>query len=193
MIKGNKIRVVGGIGKIKPPTSTTSTPAAFSAQSVVLTSNSSYTVPAGATSMKVWVIGGGGAWSNYCDGGADRDGGNGAVAVRTYSVSGGTASYSIGAGDTYNCNNAKFAGSTTLTYGGVSIVATGGRSQNNEWAGMSANNGCTNATTCGTAGSNVDGLNAAVTLAGGSISGRGIGGVGYGASGGAGAVVLYFT
>jgi len=147
--------------------------------------------------MKVWVIGGGGAWSNYCDGGADRAGGNGAVAVRTYSVSGGAVSYSIGAGDTYNCNNAKFAGATTVTYLGVSIIATGGRSQNNEWVSFpysgEANNGCTNATTCGTAGSNVDGLNEAVTLAGGSISGRGIGGVAFGASGGAGAVVLYFT
>jgi hypothetical protein len=60
------------------------------------------------------------------------------------------------------------------------------------------NGSCTNATICGLAGNNVDGLNAAVTLSGGSISGRGLGGIApiYGlpiSPGTAGAVVLYFT
>jgi septal ring-binding cell division protein DamX len=181
------------------PTTTTTAAPNFSPTAVVLTSGSSYTVPAGATMMKAWAIGGAGGYRNYCDGGANAMGGNGAVAVRTYFVSGGqTLSYSIGAGDTAECDAERYAGGTTVTYGAVSVVGGGGISRsgaNN--AGVTA--GCTSADFCGVAGGDVDGINAAVTLANGNISGRGIANVPRSAGGagpdvgGDGAVVLYFT
>jgi len=175
---------------IATPTPTTTAAPNFSPTAVVLTSGSSYTVPAGATMMKAWAIGGGGGYRFYCDGGGFAAGGNGAVAVRTYLVSGGqTISYSIGAGDTAECDAERYAGGTTVTYGAVSVVGGGGISSvGNNNAGRNA--GCTSADFCGVAGSDVDGINAAVTLANGNISGRGIATDGAGI---AGAVVLYFT
>jgi loricrin len=140
--------------------------------------------------MKVWAIGGGGAASEVMDGGNFMNGSNGAVAVRTYNVSGGSVTFAIGAGGGgYNrgCNSDQTGGTTSVSYSDVVVTAGGGRS--GQCGG--GNLGCSNATTCGTAGSNVDGLNAAVTLSGGSISGRGIGGNSY--LGGAGALVLYFA
>jgi hypothetical protein len=157
---------------------------------VVLTSGSSYVVPNGALNMKVWAIGGGGSYSTSCDGGSNTIGSNAAVAVRTYSVSGGSVTFSIAGATIYDCDRLFTpAPSTTVTYLGVSVVGGGG--YNGDYS--SSNQGCTNATTCGTAGSNVDGLNAAVNLAGGSISGRGIGATAFLGNGSAGAVVLYFT
>jgi cellulose 1,4-beta-cellobiosidase len=169
-------------------------PSPFSPMAVVLTTGSSYTVPNGATSMKAYAIGGGGKRADYCDSGSGSTGGNGATAIRTYSVTGGqTVSYSIGAGTpdnlSQNCDAFNvFAGSTTVTYGGVSVVASGGRTHRD---GPPINGTCTNSEICGVAGNDVSGINAAVTLAGGSIAGRGINGDYY--SGGSGAVVLYFV
>jgi hypothetical protein len=174
---------------------TTRTPSPFPPMAVVLTTGSSYTVPIGATSMKAYAIGGGGKQSDYCDSGFGSAGGKGATAIRTYSVTGGqTVSYSIGAGttgetcDTFNL----YAGSTTVTYGGVSLVAGGGRTDRRQ---PPINGTCTNSEICGVAGNDVSGINAAVTLAGGSIAGRGIDGPYYplAGGGGSGAVVLYFT
>lgn len=175
----------------------------FAASAVVLTTGSSYSVPVGATTMKVWAIGGGGTWSHYCDSlNWGSAGGAGAVAVRTYSVTGGqSVTYSIGSGTIgggqlyASCDATNvFAGSTTVTYGGISVSGNGGRTHRD---GPTTNGTCTNATTCGVAGNDVDGLNAAVTLAGGSIAGRGAAGAGsiflQPGNGGDGAIVLYFT
>ncbi|NBX75707.1 MAG: hypothetical protein EBQ92_04070, partial [Proteobacteria bacterium] len=165
-------------------------PASFLPMAVVLTTGSNYTVPNGATSMKVWAIGGGGAYSDYCDSGGGNNGGNGAIAVRTYSVTGGqTVSYSIGAGDGYGCDKYGYAGSTTVTYGGVSVVGGGGRTWH---IGPPTNGTCTNAQTCGVAGNDVSGINAAAFLAyirpAPVVLTYGINGY----SGTQGAVVLYF-
>ena len=171
----------------------TATVGAFAPLAVVLTSGTSYSIPSGANSMKVWAIGGGGGSYALCDGGSPAGGGVGAVAVRTYSVTGGGAvTYSVGGGGGSDCSSSNPGGSTSVSYGGVALAGGGGA--------VGTNGVCTNATTCGLAGNNVDGLNEAVTLSGSSISGRGAGGaagpapVGFPISPGvAGAVVLYFS
>jgi len=104
--------------------------ASFSPVAYVITSGTSRTVPTGATSMKAWVIGGGsgGAYDSSGCAGFD-DGFNGGESVKTYSVTGGASvTYSIGgAGIAGPGNSSSTAGgTTTLTYGGVTITATGG-------------------------------------------------------------------
>jgi hypothetical protein len=104
----------------------------FTPVAYVLTSGTSYTVPAGATSMKAWVIGGGGGGDyDLSSCGGQSDGGYGGESVKTYSVTGGaTVTYAVGAaGVKGNANgppSPTSGGSTTLTYSGVTITATGG-------------------------------------------------------------------
>jgi hypothetical protein len=102
-------------------TTTTAAPAGFTPMAVLLTSGTSYTVPAGATSMKAWAVGGGGGGM----------GGAGGTAFKTWSVAGGDAvAYVAGAagvyiapGYSYNSTN---GGDSTVTYGGVTITGRGG-------------------------------------------------------------------
>jgi hypothetical protein len=102
-------------------TTTTVAPAGFTPMAVLLTSGTSYTVPAGATSMKAWAVGGGGGGM----------GGAGGTAFKTWSVAGGDAvAYVAGAagvyiapGYSYNSTN---GGDSTVTYGGVTITGRGG-------------------------------------------------------------------
>jgi len=107
-----------------PTTTPTNTPSSstvsYTANAVILTSGSSYTVPAGANSMKVWVVGAGGSVrTNGLYAGA------GGVAYRTYSVtSGSTIGYTVnqtisGTSDTGGSN-------TTVTYDGITIRGYGG-------------------------------------------------------------------
>lgn len=90
----------------------------------------SYSVPVGASTLKAWVIGGGGGsyYIDVCQGG--NDGGYGGESVKTYSVSAGNSvSYSIGTSGLggYDSGPAATAGgSTSLTYNGISISAGGG-------------------------------------------------------------------
>jgi hypothetical protein len=92
----------------------------FTSMAVLLTSGSSYTVPSGANSMKVWAVGAGGSVrTNGLYAGA------GGVAYRTYSVTpGSTISYTVnqtisGTSDTGGSN-------TTVTYDGITIRGYGG-------------------------------------------------------------------
>jgi len=81
----------------------------------MLTNGSSYTIPAGANSMKVWVIGAGG--TGY-------SGGAGGVAYRTYSCTPGTTlTYSVGTS----------GGDTIVTYNSISIRGGGGGSTGGLW------------------------------------------------------------
>jgi len=99
---------------------------------VVLTSGTSWTVPQGITSLKVWAIGGGGggAGSPPNDGTSGGGGGAGGLAYREYTVSSGQViSYTIGSAgtggsDTSNGNN---GGDTQVTVSGVTIHGNGGR------------------------------------------------------------------
>jgi hypothetical protein len=98
--------------------------ASFTSTAVMLTSGTTYTVPAGATSMKVWAVGGGGS-----NGGTAACGGAGGTAYKTWSVSGGqTIAYSIGSGGAALANNSPaFAGgNTTVTFNGTTITGNGG-------------------------------------------------------------------
>ncbi len=70
-----------------------------SGSNVVKTSGTSWTVPAGVTSIKVWAIGagGGGAGVSTSDSSAGGGGGAGGVVYQTFSVTpGDTVSYSLG-------------------------------------------------------------------------------------------------
>lgn len=101
------------------------TPSAFQPSAVLLTSGTSYTVPAGATSMKAWAVGAGGSLGAYL-------GNAGAVAYKTWSVTpGSSVSYSLGANSTYYSRS-----NTTVTYGGVTISAQSG--SGSDWNGNEA-------------------------------------------------------
>ncbi len=98
---------------------------------LVLTSGSSYTIPSGYSSAKVWVIGGGGggAGSVNNDGTSGGGGGAGGVAYKTFVVtSGSQITYSIGSAGSGGSGsaNGSAGGATTATYGGVTITANGG-------------------------------------------------------------------
>ena len=94
------------------------TPISFSPTAVLLTSGTSYTVPAGATTMKAWAIGAGGGRA------VNDSGGAGGCAYRTWSVSGGqSVSYAVGAISAVNNGT---GGNTTVTFSGTTISGNGG-------------------------------------------------------------------
>jgi hypothetical protein len=114
------------------PTATpTPTPSAlsFTPMAVMLTSGTSYTVPAGATSVKAWAIGSGGTAETGRAGGGggfvyvNSAGNSGAVAYKTWPITGGSISYGVGAAVS---SSGGAGNATTVTYGGVTIVANGG-------------------------------------------------------------------
>jgi hypothetical protein len=162
-----------------------STPAApsFTPAAVLLTSGTSYTVPAGATSMKAWAVGSGGV--------GNLAGAAGGCAFKTWSVSGGTTvTYGVGAART---GGTQAGANTTVTYSGTTITgngggttaggsfsggdggATGGAGTSGGWGGYGQSGGAVggNGTraACGRLpATNVSGLFAALTLAGVSTS-----------------------
>ena len=185
------------------PTSTptptpTSTPTSFTPVAFVVTTGTSRTVPTGATSMKAWVIGGGGGGAydpNGCEGNAD--GFDGGEAVKTYSVTGGaTITYVVGAAGVGGVTDgATQGGTTTLTYGGVTITATGGGTG---WIGLAngtGSGGDFNRTF--NAGGTLDfqGRVAAVTLSGSNLNAgfKGTSTLSSATNGSPGGIVLYFT
>jgi hypothetical protein len=100
----------------------------FTPTAVLLDNGTSYAVPSGSTSMKAWVIGGGG---NRSQGFTGYGGGAGGCAYKTWSVSGGqSVSYSIGAA-ARTLNVYGDGGDTTLTFGGVTITGGGGKGASN--------------------------------------------------------------
>ena len=113
-------RTTGGLLKIgygsTPKIVSISEGEAFTPQAVLLTSGTSYSIPAGATTMKAWIVGGGGGgYSSY----------GGGCAYKTWSVSGASISYVLGVGDT---NIGTLATSSTATYSSITI--TGGNGNN---------------------------------------------------------------
>jgi len=184
-----------------PTTTTTTTTAAPFPRAIILTSGTSYTIPSGATSMKVWAIGagGGGAWDVDCSGFAD--GFYGGEAVKTYVVTGGsTISYTIGAAGLKNGYDVggSSGGTTTLTYNASTITATGG-SGGNPGGSSGGSNGIGSGGDFNRSfdGSDYQGRNAAVTLSGSALN-AGFKGVGNATdtsttNGSPGAIVIYFT
>jgi hypothetical protein len=171
------------------------TPVAF-----VITSGTSRSVPTGATSMKAWVIGGGGGGNYEPDCGGYSDGGYGGESVRTYVVTGGTTvTYSVGAaGVIGNASTAPYAtagGTTTLTYNGVTITATGGNGGDTTTGTGSGGNFNRSFLAGGVL--DFQGRVAAVTLSGSALN-AGFAGIGdytqaSATNGSPGGIVLYFT
>lgn len=183
-----RVAAVNGIGQGAWSSASNSvTPASFQPSAVLLTSGTSYTVPAGAGTMKAWAVGAGGSQ------GAGL-GNAGAVAYKTWSVTpGSSVAYSLGANSTFGTQYP-----TTVTYGGVTISAEGGKGS--DWSygesgaatysgGDGGANGGVNGYPSGSGGSggavggnsgpascgrytatDVSGLFAAVVLAGGSVT-----------------------
>lgn len=118
----------------------------------VLTSGTSYTTPAGCTSIYVEAVGAGGGGggsdtdSSTNSGAAGGGGGAGAYAAKYFTVTASTAyTYAIGAAGTAGTNtggSGGTGGNTTFTVGGTTITAGGGSggvgilaSQNDSYTG----------------------------------------------------------
>jgi hypothetical protein len=99
--------------------------------SAVLTSGTSWTVPAGVTSLKIWAIGagGGGAGATGIDSTAGGAGGAGGIAYKEYAVTPGQViSYTVGAGGNYGLydTDGSSGGASTVTVAGVTMYGFGG-------------------------------------------------------------------
>lgn len=220
---------------------------AFTPMAVILTSGTSYTVPANATSMKAWAVGPGGIDATS-SGGYGALAGAGGVAYKTWTVSGGASvAYSIGVVTTTNVTTAPTGTATTtsVTYSSTTIKGYCGFNANSSnggnytggdggaiggsgtdatgWTGVAygaVGGAATGITTFQrTPMTDVSGLKAAITLAGGVATetqgttaafgsggaikkftaakitsgyGGGWGNYGVSSGGGLGAVVLYF-
>lgn len=101
------------------------------------TNSGSLTIPAGYSSVKIWVVGGGGIGDIYCDGGPHTAGGFGSISYKTWSVSSGqTITYNAGASLVGNfCGNPTNGNSSTATLNGTTITATGGLGNGNNGSG----------------------------------------------------------
>ena len=177
-------RTTGGLLKIgygSTPKVVSISEGAFTPQAVLLTSGTSYSIPAGATTMKAWVVGGGGN-----SGGSSSYGGG--CAYKTWSVSGASISYVLGVG----AISTGTATSSTATYSSVTITggngniyaplsysfgdaggysggdggANGGEASYGGPGGAVGGNSATNAACGRKPATDVDGLFAALTLAG---------------------------
>jgi hypothetical protein len=108
----------------------TSTTLYAGAKSQIFSSSGSFTVPAGISSLKVTVIGGGGGCASNTYWGTTANGGYGGMAIGYISVTAGS-SYSITVGNGGNGATSTTSSTTTATAGGSSsfstlISATGG-------------------------------------------------------------------
>jgi hypothetical protein len=112
----------------------------------ILTSGSSYTIPASTDIISIWSVGGGGgggggswrngAWQGYWNGGGGGGAGGAAVRTNIPVATGSTVTFSIGGGGGAGGNamgqysprgsNGGSGGTTAAYAGGYSIVASGG-------------------------------------------------------------------
>ena len=167
----------------------------FSPVAYILTSGTSFTIPAGATTMKAWAVGPGGI-DGTTGGGYGSLAGAGGVAYKTWAgVSGGASvTYAIGTGINTTTSSTSATNTTSVTFsstiikgysgwlgnvpgfGGGSFTggdggANGGNAQDGDWIGEAygALGGANGATTTfqRTPMIDISGLKAAVTLAGG--------------------------
>jgi hypothetical protein len=175
----------------------------FSAQSVILSSNSSYTVPDGAKVMKIWSIGAGGSYTYSCDGGNNNNGRAGLVSYRHgfISTTNVPVSGSIGQPIPYDCDLYTAGGSTTLsnlsTVINPSISDVVGGGAGNSFVADRASSAAlsprpftlwTNFTTR----RDYVGINAVINAAGGNASTHTYGRLSNLGSGSAGAIVIQF-
>lgn len=117
----------GSSGNILTSNGTTWTSAAAPAggfsNMTVFTSSGTWSVPSGITKCMVIVTGGGGSAYNTS---ATRESGGaaGGTAIKTYTLSGGSATVTVGAG----AGASSPGGTSSFIYGGVTVSATGGNS-----------------------------------------------------------------
>ena len=222
-----RCRMTANLSQVYSSVATLTVNPSFTPTAVLLASGTTYTVPSGATTMKAWAVGAG--YQNNSNTGA------GGTAYKTWSVTGGsTVAYQCGSKNSTGGTATDAGRSSTVTYGGVTIFGYGGLNQTgggfdggdggaNGGGGRSHGGGAVggNGTiaSCGRAVmTDVSGLKAAVTLAGGKATedcgatpafGSGASGkydprlaAGYGGGAGDqnglcpaanGAVILYFT
>lgn len=105
-----------------------STPGGGFSSMDVLTSGTSWTVPAGKTLIKIYVTGGGSGGSSYS--GSRATGSAGGTAIKYLTVTAGnTATYAIGgggdAGPLFSPGDSNAGGNSTFTYGGVTYTGNG--------------------------------------------------------------------
>jgi hypothetical protein len=179
---------------------TTTTVAPFSAQSVILSSDSNYTVPNGAKVIKIWSIGAGGTSTYPCDGGATYNGNPGVVSYRHGFISntGVVVSGAIGQPASFVCSSSTPGGSTTLSNLSTvinpsisSLVGGGGGMERGQAADRTSSGGLSTYTLWSNSSTRRDyvGINSVINAAGGNASNHtyGRGGSGY-----AGAIVMQF-
>jgi hypothetical protein len=106
---------------------------------VVLTSGTSYTIPAGVTRIKATVVGGGGGLSSSFPSGTG--GGGGGTAIRYFTVTpGSTITYAVGALGGTGSNG----GDSSVTVGGTTITGGGGTVSSSSASTFSAGGTATN-------------------------------------------------
>jgi hypothetical protein len=114
----------GTTGNLLTSNGTTWTSAAAPASGfgnvVVFTSSGTWSVPAGVTKCKVTVTGAGGGTNGRSGGSAS--GAAGGTAIKVLSLSGGSASITIGAGGTIGSDG----GSSTFVYSAITVTGNGG-------------------------------------------------------------------
>lgn len=97
---------------------------------VVLTSGSSYALPANSSRVTAWVVGGGGGGAGAPAADSAAGGGGAAAGLAWVQVDahGGTLSYTLGVGGAggVGANNGNAGTNTTLTVAGVTVVGNGG-------------------------------------------------------------------
>ncbi|MEN9337977.1 MAG: hypothetical protein RIQ41_291 [Candidatus Parcubacteria bacterium] len=128
--------------------STTTTPQVT--VNAILTSGSSWTVPAGITSVKLWVVGagggGGGAYSFWGEYATQGGGGSGGVVYKEFTVNPGEViSYTLGGGGTSGSSGAfgSAGGSTIVTLPSGQIITALGGGGGNSGGGGSGGHGST--------------------------------------------------
>jgi hypothetical protein len=143
-----------------------------------------WTVPAGVTSITVEAWGGGGGGAGRTSGGRSGGGGGGGAYVRkSFSVTGGsTVNISIGKGGTGSTTGNSTAGNaTTVTYGTVATLTAngGGGCTNNSTTSTGGSGGSSSSSNCtGTAGSCNEWWSGGSGGTGGGSAGKGGGGGG---------------
>jgi hypothetical protein len=177
-------------------------PEVFNQTQIILSSNSTYTVPVGARIMKIWSIGAGGSYSTLCDGGGANDGRAGAVSYRHGFISNTNIVVTgvIGQPVASACDLATPGGSTTLnnlsTVINPSISSiVGGGGGNNFTVDGTSSGGLSNPYTLWTNYSirrDYLGINAVINAAGGNASTHTYGRGSSGGNGSAGAIVIQF-
>jgi hypothetical protein len=123
----------------------------------LVSGSGTFTVPTGYNSVKIWVVGGGGIGTIYCDGGPDTTGGFGGISYKTWSVSAGQViTYNAGNSLSDNfCYKPTNGNSSTATLNGVTITGTGGRGDGTNGTGTGGDGS-------GIAGNDVGSINAAI-------------------------------